>query len=87
MSIDLKIMIFVNVVLALLFVCGSVAVWMASNGHAVWANPLWITYRATPPGEMAGFVLIPNYPFMLFWISTIVNVFFIIRLQRSKATF
>lgn len=84
MNRQLMLMVLVNVALGLLFIFGNAFVWMVSNGCIVFSNLLWI--QATSPDNMLGFVMVPNYPFVFFWFSTIVNLYFITKLQRGKET-
>ena len=49
-------------------------------------NPLWIALEITEPipiGPLAH-IDIPNYPFYIFWVAIAVNVYFIIRIQKTK---
>ncbi len=84
MSKKLGMVVMVNVIIALIFAYANVAYWNLANGHPAWSNPIYITVQLTPPGEMAGFTLVPNIMFELFWISMVVNLVFAIWLQRSR---
>jgi hypothetical protein len=88
----LILMIAVNVVLALLYVISSYALWSSINewGNVVKVNwsPLYVT--PIPAGSIAYYVgstpptQLLNIPFLLFWVMFATNLFFIIRLYRSK---
>jgi hypothetical protein len=100
MSRQLKIIVLVNIVIAVLFCHFNYGNWTLLNDERVglpikseW-GPIWIHMQprtsmiAREPNQMPDFtsVLFPNYPLMLFWLSTILNLYFIIKLQRSKET-
>jgi hypothetical protein len=86
-----KIMIFVNILLGLLFIASNLIYDYFGNmpsHHAIW-SPLWLTFynyqfAETIGGEIG--VLEPNFSFYFFWVLMAVNVYFIVRLQRSKET-
>jgi hypothetical protein len=88
MSRQFKLMILLNILLSLVFVALNLAYDDYGNipGHAVQWTPLWLRFYnyALPVPDMG--ITIPNFTFYLFWLSTIVNLYFIIRLQRSKET-
>ena len=90
-------MILVNVLLSVMFIVASLAVWSSVEGwlnvgmdrpslYAVTdVNPLWITLEITEPlpiGPLAH-IDIPNYPFYVFWVAMAVNIYFIIRMQKK----
>ena len=100
MSRQLKIILLVNIVIAALFCYFNYGNWTLLNDENVglpikseW-GPLWIHVQprtsmiAREPNQMPDFtsVLFPNYPLMLFWFSTIINLYFIIEFQKSKQT-
>jgi hypothetical protein len=94
MSRQLKIILLVNIVIAILFCYFNYGNWTLLNDErgelpisSEWGS-IWIHVQAKPTGASTGFtsVLFPNYPFMLFLLSTIVNLYFIIKLQKSKET-
>ena len=100
MSRQLMIILLVNIVIAVLFCCFNYGNWTVLNDERVglpirseW-GPVWIHVQpktnmiAREPNQMPDFtsVLFPNYPLMLFWLSTILNLYFIIKLQKSKQT-
>jgi hypothetical protein len=70
-----------NVLVGLCFVFANIYFWQYLNGYLTWNNwnPLQIAIAhmivthgvASPAGT---FIPIPNYPFILFWISTIGNL-------------
>jgi len=89
MSRQLKLVILVNVLLCGLFVvCNFVFGYFANlpSIHAQW-NPLWLTYyNFDYLAQMGGEIVapIPNFSFYFFWISIAVNLYFIIKLGRSR---
>ena len=81
-----KLIIFVNILLSLLFVAFNFIYSSLATGdhHALW-SPLWLTfYNYRVVGDIGA--LYPNFAFYFFWISTIINMYFILRVQRSKET-
>jgi hypothetical protein len=83
-------MITVNVVLALLYVVSSYALWSSINEwgslnvKANW-SPLCVT--PIPTGSLSYFIApkqLLNTPFLLFWVILTTNLSFIIWLYRSK---
>lgn len=84
MSKQLLFAVLVNLALGLLFIFGNAYVWMIVNRRIVFSNWLWI--QATPPNNMLGFEIIPNVPFVVFWLSAVVNLYFLIKIGRSKET-
>jgi hypothetical protein len=83
-------MIFVNVLLGFFFVVFNLIYDYFGNmpsHHALW-SPLWLTfynYRAAAEiGDIGAQE--PNFSFYFFWALLLVNVYFIVRLQRSKET-
>jgi len=100
MSRQLKIILLVNIVIAVLFCWFNYGNWTLLNDENVglpisseW-SPIWIHVSPRvsmiprepnqPPDYTS--VLFPNYPLMLFWLSTIINLYLIIKLQKSKET-
>ena len=84
-----KIIVLVNLALIILFCYFNWANWILLNGENLniiseW-SPFWITVY---PTEVFGreIVMFPNYPFMLFWLSTITNLYFLRKIQKSKET-
>ena len=95
---QLKIMALANVLPSLFFVLANLVVWL---GVESWLNtgseglyvvtdvsPLWIQMDITQPLPVMSnaHIDIPNYPFYVFWVAIAVNLFFVIRLGRSKET-
>jgi hypothetical protein len=82
-----------NIVLSLLYVVSSYVIWMDLNQWRNWNiasnwSPILITpYRIpdTPTVQMPVFPLL-NFPFILFWVILAVNLYFIVKLQKSKET-
>jgi hypothetical protein len=94
MSRQLKVIILVNIVVAVLFCYFNYGNWTLLNDervglpiHSEW-GPIWIHVQPKPIGTSDSFtsVIFPNYPLMLFWLSTIMNLYFIIKLQKTKET-
>lgn len=100
MSRQLKVIVLVNIVIAVLFCHFNYGNWILLNDENVglpirseW-SPIWIHVSPRvsliprepnqPPDYSS--VMFPNYPLMLFWLSTILNLYFIIKLQRNKET-
>ena len=86
----LILMIAVNVVLALLYVVSSYALWSSINE---WSNlnvkanwsPLYVT--PIPIGSLSYFIAptqLLNTPFLLFWVMFATNLSFVVWLYRSK---
>ena len=88
----------VNAFLILLFILGSYFIWYGVESPAnvvqsVNIGPFWVTFHIL--GQLANGQIIPisltppayfNFPFWLFFVSTAVNLFFIIPLLREKET-
>ena len=100
MSRQFKVIILVNIVVAALFCYFNYGNWTLLNDERVglpivseW-GPIWIHVSPRvsliprepnqPPDYSS--VIFPNYPLMLFWLSTIINLYFIIKLDESKET-
>lgn len=90
MSRQLKVIVFLNILFAVLFCYFNWANWTLLNDERIelpisseW-GPFWIHVQPKPIGLGYTSVFFPNYPLMLFWISTIVNLYFIIKLQKAK---
>jgi len=84
-----KLMILANVLLGFLFVVFNLIYAYFGNTHpsnTLW-SPLWLTFYnyeyAAQFGHFLG-VQEPNFSFYFFWAVLLVNVYFIVRLQRSK---
>ena len=76
-----------NVVLGLSFLASNHFIWgLFDNGHFMRnMNPLTITMDTVEPVPILPLVFF-NFPFWLFWISTAVNLFFIIKPLRKENT-
>ncbi len=85
MSKQLKLMILVNIILALVYVSLNLAYYFYGYrvGHAVQWTPLWLRFYNYQSLTDIG-IQIPNFTFYLFWIVIAVNLYFIIKLERSK---
>jgi hypothetical protein len=81
-----KLMILVNILLSLLFIAFNFMYNSLVTGdiRAIW-SPLSITfYNVRSFGDVG--LAYPNFAFYFFLVLMIVNVYFILRLQRSKET-
>ena len=97
MSRLVKTALLVNVVLCVLFVFGNVYLWSAFGGNNVgnttlisssW-NPLVVSimfhkFQNGVFSTITGIFFYPNVPFILFWVSTIVNLYLMVQIHRSK---
>jgi hypothetical protein len=85
---EFKLMILVDVLLGFFFIVSNLIYDYFGNmpsHNALW-SPLWLTfYNYNPITDDVG-VREPNFSFYFFWALLLVNVYFIIRLQRSKDT-
>jgi len=81
-----------NILLCLFFVYSNFSLWQIFRERIVssaW-NPLEITllfHYHFPDGtysSLAGISVYANFPFMLFWVSTIVNLCFMLSIYKSK---
>jgi hypothetical protein len=91
MSKQFAMMILANIAMGIAFVFSNYIIWNAVNQPSYYSTG-WgptnveIVPRPSVNGEpvpQAAFSLI-NYPFWLFWIAIVVNLLFIVWLQRSK---
>ena len=73
----------VNLVLSLLLVISNFVLDnMLSGGHMVLWGSIWLTvFNAHAIGDIG--VKYPNFPFFLFWILLVVNLFFILMMSRE----
>jgi hypothetical protein len=81
-----KLMIFVDVLLGFFFVVSNLVYNYFGNmpfHEALW-SPLWLTFYNTGVFEIGAQE--PNFSFYFFWALLLVNIYFIVRLQRSKET-
>lgn len=98
MSRQLKIVVSVNIVIVVLFCWFNWANWSLLNDERAglpisskW-GPVWIHVQpktnmlVSEPNQMPDFtsVLFPNYPLMLFLLSTTLNLYFIMKLHKTK---
>jgi hypothetical protein len=89
MSRQFKLMILVNALLGFLFIAMNL-IYVFGRGRPsdiLW-SPLWLTFYDSQALRTIGDLglQIPNFSFYFFWISIIINVYFLYRLQRSKET-
>jgi hypothetical protein len=85
-----KIMILVNALMGSLFIVFNIIYDYFANmptNHALW-SPLWLRFYNYVIAAQFGDVGVqePNFSFYFFWTLLLINVYFIIRLQRSKET-
>ena len=92
---QLRTVIIVNLILILFFILVNYGIWNMYNHQGLtysWWNPL--TIQIDHAGTIingqfiptCGTTISPNYIFILFFVSTAANLYFIIKLQRSKET-
>ena len=92
MSRLMKIAFLVNTMLCLLFVYSNFSLWQMLNGRIIQSywNPFGISlvfHYHFPDGTyttVQGIYSYPNMAFMLFWVSTIVNMYILVKVMRSK---
>ena len=85
-----KLMIFVNILLAFLFIAVNLIYNYFDSIRPtviVW-SPFWLTFYNPQAAATIGDVGSPepNFSFYFFWALLLANVYFIVRLQRSKET-
>ena len=81
-----KLMIYVNVLLGFFFVVSNLVYDYFGNmqsHYALW-SPLWMTFYNSNIVDLGAQE--PNFSFYFFWALLLINVYFIVRLQRSKET-
>ena len=94
---QLKLMVLVNVLLGLLFIVSDYFLWSfiswenwSYNGAVPSWSPLYITPTYQPPIEPRPYIVSPtpvphlNIPFLLFLAMFAANLYFIIKLGKSK---
>jgi len=79
MSRQLKLIIVANALISLIFLVFNVLLW--GNYYYLYLYPFHIHVQGPWFGDP---IILPNLLFWLFWLSTGVNLYFIIRLQGSK---
>jgi hypothetical protein len=77
MSRQFKAIVVLNILFVFLFVYFN---WAISSK---W-GPVWIQVQPSPHLWESAVVLFPNYPLMLFLISTTINLYFLIKLQKIR---
>ncbi len=82
-----KLMITANILLGLLFILFNFIYnyFGNSTGHHTLWSPLWLTFyisQAATFGDIGA--QHPNFSFYFFWASIIINVYFILRLQKKQ---
>ena len=90
----LTLIVVVNVVLILLFVVTNYGMWNMVDTYPILGhtemNPLNVIasmWGEVVDGEIyrvEGFRIMPNFPFWLFFVSTAVNLYFIVNQERIK---
>ena len=90
MSRQFKAIVILNILILILFVYFNWANWTLLNDERTalpisskW-GPIWIQVQPSPHLWESAVVLFPNYPLMLFLLSTTINLCFLIKLQRTK---
>jgi hypothetical protein len=88
MSKQLKLMLFVNAVLGLLFVYSDYYIWSLLNNTRALSvvNTDWSALLIQVDTGMDFLTPIINFPFIIFWVLLITNLYFIYRLARNKET-
>ena len=88
-----KYAIVINIFLSLLFVMSSYFIWTEVNQWSAWNvaskwSPILITAYHIPDTPQVQMPMGPlwNFPFILFWVILVVNLYYIVTLQRSKET-
>ena len=94
MAKQLKLLVFVNALFVFLFVLynwveySMLSTFASHSGFIRVFFPTYIQYSGggseTQPGMFVDFY--PNFTLLIFLVATFVNLYFIIRLQRNKAT-
>lgn len=86
---QLWIVLAANIILCVLFASSNLSIWREvnlpdrqSHWDATWIQVNHIQVPGVPP--VSGFILMLNWPFWLFWISTAVNVLFVFNLIRKQ---
>jgi hypothetical protein len=88
MARQFKLMILVNVLLGFFFVVFNLIYDNMPSHYALW-SPLWLTFLNSMKVAQFGMDIglqEPNFSFYFFWAVLLVNVYFIVRLGRSKET-
>ena len=93
MSKQSKLMIIVNALMGLLYVVSSSWIWTEVDKWVKWNiasdwTPLIIYPYHIPNTPQVLMPIFPlwNFPFIIFCVTLAVNLYFIVRLQRSKET-
>ncbi len=91
MSKQFKAVIIANGLVSLLFVLSSYFIWSNVNQWSRWNiasiwSPILIEAYRVPDLPTVQMPVGPewNFPFMLFWVMLAVNLYFILKLQRTK---
>lgn len=84
---EIRAIIVFNVALALFYCWYNFFMWAEFNSHEFVKShwdilSVWVTLG---PG-VKGIVIMFNVPFWLFWVSMAVNMYYIVKLQKSKET-
>ena len=90
MSTKFKLIIIVNILIVSLFLYFNWANWTLLNDERTalpisskW-GPIWIQVQPRPHLWESAIVSFPNYPLMLFLLSTTLNLYFLIELKNKK---
>jgi hypothetical protein len=88
-----KYVVITNIVLSFLYVISSYLIWTDVNRWSKWNiasiwSPIQITAYHIPDTPQVQMPVGPewNLPFILFWVMLAINLFFIVKLQKSKQT-
>jgi hypothetical protein len=86
MSKQFKLMFLVNVVLGLLFAYSNYYIWNVLNNirGLSFGYTNWSALLIQVDTGMGFLTPIINFPFIIFWVLLITNLYFIYRLERSK---
>jgi len=95
----LIIAVFANLLMGAFFVYGNYSLWELFRGnnvaHATLISSAWnpftvnLVFHDYVNGNLItvqGIFTYPNTPFMLFWVSTIVNLFLMMQIHKRKET-
>jgi hypothetical protein len=89
-----KIAFLFNITMCLLFVFSNYSMWQILVGRTIQSywNPFEIVlvfHYLFPDGTyttVQGIFIYPNVPFVLFWVSTIINLHFLMKLKSKEKT-
>jgi hypothetical protein len=83
---QLRIIIATNILLVLVYIWGNYIIWAEFSSYPT--SERFVVYNAFSIIDSIagtnGITVITNFPFWLFFVAIAVNVYFIVRLQKSK---